>query len=123
MIDYPKPEPTSRSILPVEGTENDGHATDQKAANLPAKPKEGGIAGWATVFGAFWGLFATFGQLNAFGSYQAYYIQHQLSHYSPSDVSWIGSIQLWVFFFSVRRDSACDPGLWSADRLTGCFHR
>lgn len=69
-------------------------------------PKEGGFAGWLTVFGAFWGLFATFGQLNTFGSFQAYYVQNQLAAYSPSEISWIGSLQLWVFFFSVR---CCSP--------------
>jgi MFS family permease len=63
--------------------------------------KEGGLAGWTTVFGAFCGLTATFGQVNTFGSYQAYYIQHQLSNHSPSDISWIGSLQLWLVFFSV----------------------
>jgi hypothetical protein len=64
--------------------------------------EEGGHAGWLTVFGSFWALFATFGQVNSFGSYQAYYVKHQLSAYTSSDVSWIGSVQLWVFFFSVR---------------------
>jgi hypothetical protein len=63
--------------------------------------KEGGVAGWLTVFGAFWGLFATYGQVSSFGSYQVYYVQHQLSDYSASDVSWIGSFQLWAFMFSV----------------------
>ncbi|KZV87147.1 MFS general substrate transporter [Exidia glandulosa HHB12029] len=82
-------------------------STDEKAAvtapptQPPAPaPVEGGFAGWLTVFGAFWGLFATFGQLNTFGSFQAYYVQNQLAGYTPSEVSWIGSLQLWVFFFS-----------------------
>jgi hypothetical protein len=64
--------------------------------------EEGGLDGWTTVFGAFLGLFATFGQLNSFGSYQAYYSTHQLAAYSASEISWIGSLQLWTFFFSVR---------------------
>ncbi|GBE89931.1 MFS general substrate transporter [Sparassis latifolia] len=71
-------------------------------APAPAPPpfKEGGIHGYLTVFGAFLALFATFGQMNAFGSFQLWYSEHQLSNYSPSDISWIGSLQLWVFFFS-----------------------
>jgi hypothetical protein len=64
--------------------------------------KDGGLDGWVTVFGAFWGLFASFGQVNTFGSYQAYYVKHQLINHSPSAISWIGSIQLCALFFSVR---------------------
>ena len=55
-----------------------------------------------SVFGAFLALFCTFGQMNSFGTYQTWYQRHQLSHFPPSTISWIGSIQLWVFFFSVR---------------------
>jgi hypothetical protein len=69
----------------------------------PRPPREGDFAGWATVFGAFWGLFGTFGQLITFGSYQAYYIHHQLAHRPPSSISLIGSLQLWSLFFSVSR--------------------
>jgi hypothetical protein len=83
---------------------------DEKIVDAPIPTlEEGGRAGWLTVFGAFWALFATFGQVNSFGSYQAYYVKHQLSAYTSSDVSWIGSVQLWVFFFSVRM--LCLPGI------------
>jgi len=30
--------------------------------------------------------------------YEAYYQGHQLSHKSPSDIAWIGSIQLFFVF-------------------------
>lgn len=56
---------------------------------------------YATVFGAFLGLFCTFGQLNSFGVFQAWYSTHQLQDRSPSDIAWIGSIQLFMFFLSV----------------------
>jgi len=56
---------------------------------------------WLTVFGGFLALFCTFGQMNAFGTFQTYYARHQLEASSPSTISWIGSLQLWVFFFSV----------------------
>lgn len=61
--------------------------------------------GRRTVLGAFIGLFCSFGQLNAFGTFQAWYATHQLSHLTPSTISWIGSLQLWMFFFSVRSSS------------------
>ncbi|KAJ8496268.1 hypothetical protein ONZ51_g1203 [Trametes cubensis] len=61
---------------------------------------DGGAAAWLTVFGAFLALFCSFGLLNSFGSFQTWYAEHQLSHLPPSTIAWIGSLQLWVFFFS-----------------------
>jgi hypothetical protein len=63
-------------------------------------PEDGGRA-WIPVFGAFVALFCTFGQMNAFGTFQSWYATHQLQHLPASTISWIGSLQLWVFFFSV----------------------
>ncbi|KAF9778633.1 MFS general substrate transporter [Thelephora terrestris] len=55
---------------------------------------------WLVVLGAFLALFCTFGQLTSFGTYLSWYKQNQLSSYSSSTISWIGSLQLWMFFFS-----------------------
>lgn len=71
---------------------------------------EGGLRAYLTVFGAFMALLCTFGQMNSFGTYQTWYHDNQLKHLSPSTISWIGSLQLWVFFFSVRPRLA---GSWS----------
>ena len=54
-----------------------------------------------SVFGAFLALFCTFGDINSFGTFQAWYLSHQLQSMSPSAISWIGSIQLFVFFLLV----------------------
>ena len=62
---------------------------------------DGGARAWLTVFGAFLALFCTFGQLNSFGTFQSWYAEHQLHNLPPSTIAWIGSLQLWVFFFSV----------------------
>ncbi|OSD03768.1 MFS general substrate transporter [Trametes coccinea BRFM310] len=61
---------------------------------------DGGLAAWLTVFGAFLALFCSFGQMNAFGTFQSWYTAHQLRDQHPSTIAWIGSVQLWVFFFS-----------------------
>ncbi|EJF59097.1 MFS general substrate transporter [Dichomitus squalens LYAD-421 SS1] len=61
---------------------------------------DGGSAAWLTVFGAFLALFCSFGQMNAFGTFQTWYTTHQLHDLHPSTIAWIGSVQLWVFFFS-----------------------
>ncbi|KAG7444069.1 MFS general substrate transporter [Guyanagaster necrorhizus] len=61
---------------------------------------DGGLKACLAVFGASLALFSTFGQMNAFGTFQAWYADHQLQHLHASTISWIGSLQLWVFFFS-----------------------
>lgn len=75
----------------------------EKSPAPPGPPPpfvEGGLQGYLTVFGAFFALFAAFGQSMAFGSFQLWYSQNQLVNYTASDISWIGSVQLWVFFIS-----------------------
>ncbi|KAH9849483.1 MFS general substrate transporter [Lenzites betulinus] len=68
----------------------------------PSRPTypDGGLQAWLTVLGAFLALFCTFGQLNSFGTFQTWYAEHQLRHLPPSTIAWIGSLQLWIFFFS-----------------------
>ena len=71
-------------------------------ANKPHNFPEGGLKAYLTVLGAFMALACTFGQMSAFGTYQAWYATHQLRHLPASTISWIGSLQFWIFFFSVR---------------------
>ncbi|KAI8986299.1 MFS general substrate transporter [Trametes punicea] len=69
----------------------------------PSPPRscpDGGLRAWLTVVGSFLALFCTFGQLNSFGTFQAWYSEHQLREMPPSTIAWIGSLQLWLFFFS-----------------------
>ncbi|KAF7342736.1 Monocarboxylate permease-like protein [Mycena sanguinolenta] len=95
------------------GTEDFRHSLEGKATttqshlasssyylNRAPQFPEGCPKGYLTVFGAFMALFCTFGQMNAFGTFQTWYAEHQLSHLEPSTIAWIGSLQLWVFFFS-----------------------
>ena len=70
-------------------------------ADLSVSFSDGGGRAWLTVLGAFLALFCTFGQLNSFGTFQTWYAEHQLHDLPPSTIAWIGSLQLWVFFFSV----------------------
>ncbi len=74
---------------------------DSAAKNEFHDFSDGGSAAWLTVLGAFLALFCSFGQMNAFGTFQSWYTTHQLHDLHPSTVAWIGSVQLWVFFFSV----------------------
>ena len=73
-----------------------------EANNKPHFFPEGGLKAYLTVLGASMAFACTFGQMNAFGTYQAWYASHQLRHLPASTISWIGSLQFWIFFFSVR---------------------
>jgi hypothetical protein len=81
-------------------SEDSNHTGTQLSCSGHQYP-EGGWKANLTVLGAFIALFCTFGQMNAFGTFQAWYAAHQLRHMPASTISWIGSLQLWTFFFSV----------------------
>ena len=61
------------------------------------------LRAWLAVLGGFLALFCSFGQLSAFGTFQSWYSTHQLSSSSLFSISWIGSLQLWMFFAMVCR--------------------
>lgn len=66
----------------------------------------GGIKAWLTVFGGFLSFVASIDFLNGGAVFQSYYTTTTLSTYTPSDVAWIGSVQLWGCFFF---------GIWAGD--------
>ncbi|KAH0832257.1 major facilitator superfamily domain-containing protein [Lanmaoa asiatica] len=66
---------------------------------LAADDANSRVRAWLAVFGGFLALFCSFGQLNAFGTFQTWYSIHQLVSKSLFSISWIGSLQLWMFFF------------------------
>ncbi|KAF7793205.1 hypothetical protein EIP86_004314 [Pleurotus ostreatoroseus] len=59
---------------------------------------DGGLKAWSVVAGSSFGTFATFGFVNAWGVFQAYYEQTLLSTTPPSTIAWIGSIQYALVF-------------------------
>ncbi|KAF4626452.1 hypothetical protein G7Y89_g11708 [Cudoniella acicularis] len=61
---------------------------------------EGGARAWMVAIGAGAALFSTMGYANAFGVYQEYYQEHQLRDETPSAISWIGSLQMFMIFAS-----------------------
>ncbi|BCS24870.1 MCT family MFS transporter [Aspergillus puulaauensis] len=70
------------------------HAQDEADAG----PPDGGSRAWLVVAGGFLTYFVTFGLLNSFGTFQAYYGQALLSGRDDSEISWIGSLQLFLLF-------------------------
>lgn len=67
---------------------------------------DGGVKAWLTVLGGFLSFIATIGFLNGGAVFQSYYMSTTLSAYTPSDVAWIGSVQLRGCFFF---------GIWAGD--------
>ncbi|KAJ7118025.1 major facilitator superfamily domain-containing protein [Mycena crocata] len=78
------------------------HGYEQKyVLELSSRPSiidedDGGRTAWLTILGTFFIQFCTLGNINAFGVYQDYYTRYSLSNYTPSDISWIGSFQLFM---------------------------
>ncbi|RPD54932.1 MFS general substrate transporter [Lentinus tigrinus ALCF2SS1-7] len=62
---------------------------------------DGGLRAWLVVLGVSSGICTTFGFVNAWGIFQAYYEEYTLRNMSPSDIrlsAWIGSIQYALVF-------------------------
>ncbi|KWU42245.1 MFS general substrate transporter, partial [Rhodotorula sp. JG-1b] len=59
---------------------------------------DGGWRAWANVLGGFLVLFASLGLVSAFGVFQVYFVQHRYTSHTESQISWIGSCQLCLFF-------------------------
>ncbi|KAJ7215155.1 major facilitator superfamily domain-containing protein [Mycena rebaudengoi] len=57
---------------------------------------DGGRVAWLTVLGTFFIQFCTLGNINAYGVYQDHYTRDSLSNKTPSEISWIGSFQLFM---------------------------
>ncbi|TCD65866.1 hypothetical protein EIP91_002128 [Steccherinum ochraceum] len=103
--DLEKCDPPTTTLVKIESTAsatvvNTHSRIPSSTHSLDDVYPDGGFDAWLTVLGAFLGLLCTFGQLTSFGTFQSWYQEHQLEHLPPSTISWIGSLQLWLFFFS-----------------------
>ncbi|KAG8794107.1 hypothetical protein FRC17_008338, partial [Serendipita sp. 399] len=59
---------------------------------------DGGWRAWSVVFGGSCVTFSTFGLVNAWGAFQAYYENVKYPDHSPSTIAWVGSIQYSLIF-------------------------
>ncbi|ORY63696.1 major facilitator superfamily domain-containing protein [Leucosporidium creatinivorum] len=83
---------------PVEREKEGAIEVPYGPPTTPSAPPEGGLRAWMNVVGAFLILFCGFGFSNSFGVLENYYATHQFSSESPSNIAWVGSIQLWCLF-------------------------
>ncbi|EPS41600.1 hypothetical protein H072_4486 [Dactylellina haptotyla CBS 200.50] len=83
----------------VEDAEPIGDAEKQAPPPTITFP-DGGLQAWLVVLGAAIALFCSFGYVNAFGVYEAYYLSVLLKEKTADDIAWIGSIQICFIFGS-----------------------
>ena len=84
----------------------------------PGPPPDGGIQAWTQALMAHLTVANTWGYINSFGVFQTYYIQ-TLGH-PPSDISWVGSTQIFLLFFiGTFSGRATDYGLFRATYILG----
>ncbi|KIK62268.1 hypothetical protein GYMLUDRAFT_242947 [Collybiopsis luxurians FD-317 M1] len=95
---------------------SESSAVGSNEVKNPAAPPsldfpEGGLAGWATVLGAFLIQFCGFGYSSSFGVYQAYYTTVYITNESASTISWIGGVNAsFTIFFGLISGRLFDKG-------------
>jgi MFS family permease len=81
-------------------------------------PPDGGLQAWTIVAMCHLAGFNTWGFLNSFGVLQSFYVSY-LGR-SPSDISWIGSVQAFLLFFiSAFSGRLSDAGYFHQSLLVG----
>ncbi|KZT02251.1 MFS general substrate transporter [Laetiporus sulphureus 93-53] len=103
-------------------------ALDKDAESSPASaPPEinfpdGGTIAWLQVVGSFFLFFNSWGIINTFGAFQTYYEGNLLSAYSPSTISWVGSIQGFLLLvIGVMTGPIFDMGYFHSLIAVGSF--
>jgi hypothetical protein len=84
----------------------------------PPPPPDGGFNAWVQVAMGWLIIFVTWGYVNSFGSFQAYYTE--ILPEDPSTISWIGSIQVFLtFFIGAFSGRLLDAGLFVPTLFVG----
>lgn len=59
---------------------------------------DGGLQAWLVAAGGAAIFFCCLGFSNSFGTFEQYYLTHQLQHEPPDNIAWIGSLSLFLQF-------------------------
>lgn len=111
---------------PTQPNESVSQETPTTPIPAPASPNspipDGGLDAWLQVLGGWVVLVVTWGLVNTFGVYQTYYQTVMLSSYSPSSISWIGSLQACLLFLvGVASGPLFDAGYFRSTLVVGLF--
>ncbi|KAI0157089.1 MFS general substrate transporter [Hypoxylon sp. FL1284] len=89
-----------------------------KSSWNPGPPPDGGRVAWLMCLCAHFAIMNTWGFINSFGVFQQYYAT-QLNR-PPSDISWIGSVQVFLtFFIGTFAGRVTDAGFFRPVLATG----
>ncbi|MCJ1405567.1 hypothetical protein MMC11_008795 [Xylographa trunciseda] len=88
----------------------------------PPEPPNGGLTAWLSVFAAFLLFLIAWGPSTGFGTFQAFYQRNLLSSYSPSAISWIGTVNAtFLISTGVLAGPLFDRGYVRQLMVLGCF--
>ena len=92
-------------------------------ASSPApSPPNGGFAAWVGVFAGFLLFFTTWGFSTAYGAFQHFYQTDLLRDSSPSQLSWIGTVNAFFLISTgVIAGPLFDRGFLIHLMVAGCF--
>ncbi|KAK4502262.1 hypothetical protein PRZ48_005687 [Zasmidium cellare] len=112
----------AKSVEECHGEETKVEPPKPAGPPMPPGPVDGGLMCWLQIAGSF-GLWAnTWGVVNSYGVFQTYYEVTNLSGKSPSQLSWIGSLQGFLLVFvGVLSGPLFDAGYYRALILVGNF--
>ncbi|KAF2669308.1 MFS general substrate transporter [Microthyrium microscopicum] len=95
--------PMASSNLPprvnMEEPSNNINSPTPAPVSVPYVAPDGGWKAWSTVAGGFFCQFASFGFINALGTFQYIYETNILKTTSPASITWILTMQLFLMFF------------------------
>lgn len=88
-----------RDVLVVEKqlpSDREADPLDLNVSNLDSGFPEGGFKAWLCVFGGWCAMFGTYGFVITLGAVLAYYTKGPFVSYSPSTVSWLITVQIFL---------------------------
>jgi len=95
---------------------------DLELALPPAPPPKPTLHGWLTVCGVFLIQLAVMGLVSSFGVFQDYYAQTFMPNVTPSNISWIGTVPLFLGFgCGLVGGRIYDRGWFKASMCAGAF--
>ncbi|KAF7290764.1 Monocarboxylate permease-like protein [Mycena indigotica] len=89
------PSPTTTAVEKTLDTDTEA---GQMKPPINVDPPDGGVKAWLTILGVSCVSIATFGTVNGYGAFNDYYQTTYLSNYSPTLVSMIGAIQVFMLY-------------------------
>ncbi|KAK4194316.1 major facilitator superfamily domain-containing protein [Triangularia verruculosa] len=101
------------SLIDIAGTVDTAAATGDI-------PPDGGLAAWLSVTAGFFVIMNSWGIIISFGIFQTYYVSNL--HLPPSDISWIGSLAVFLLFFGgIASGRLTDAGYFRPTTTLGSF--